>query len=76
MTGALGESVGINYVAAKDKAVLIRHLRGVRGPGLLRARHRDSRSPHDGLEVTPVDISDLFAVEVDFEEDLERANAR
>jgi hypothetical protein len=26
--------------------------------------------------VTPVDISDLFAVEVDFEGDLERANAR
>ena len=31
---------------------------------------------HDGISVTPVDISDLFAVEVDFEGDLERANAR
>ena len=29
----------------------------------------------DGLQVAPVDISDLFAVEVDFEEDLARANA-
>jgi choline kinase len=27
------------------------------------------------MQVTPVDISDLFAVEVDFEEDLTRANA-
>ena len=27
-----------------------------------------------GLRVEPVDISDLFAVEVDFEADLERAN--
>jgi len=30
----------------------------------------------DGLKVIPVDISDLFAVEVDFESDLERANKR
>ncbi|NLY95593.1 MAG: hypothetical protein GXY23_16405, partial [Myxococcales bacterium] len=29
----------------------------------------------DGMRVLPVDISDLFAVEVDFAEDLERANA-
>ena len=28
----------------------------------------------DGLLVEPVDISDLYAVEVDFAEDLERAN--
>ena len=27
----------------------------------------------DGLQVLPVDISDLYAVEVDFEEDLARA---
>ena len=30
----------------------------------------------DGLQVLPIDISDLFAVEVDFEADLERANQR
>jgi choline kinase len=29
---------------------------------------------HDGLRVEPLDISDLYAVEVDFAEDLERAN--
>ena len=28
----------------------------------------------DGLRLTPLDISDLYAVEVDFAEDLERAN--
>jgi choline kinase len=27
------------------------------------------------MRVSPIDISDLFAVEVDFEEDLSRANA-
>jgi hypothetical protein len=29
----------------------------------------------DGAQVVPFDIKDLFAVEVDFEEDLSRANA-
>ena len=28
----------------------------------------------DGILIEPVDISDLYAVEVDFAEDLERAN--
>ncbi len=28
----------------------------------------------DGLRFVPVDISDLYAVEVDFEADLEKAN--
>ena len=28
----------------------------------------------DGVRIEPVDISDLYAVEVDFAEDLERAN--
>jgi choline kinase len=27
-----------------------------------------------GIELEPVDISDLFAVEVDFQDDLDRAN--
>jgi choline kinase len=29
---------------------------------------------HDGMLVEPIDISDLYAVEIDFAEDLERAN--
>ena len=29
---------------------------------------------HDKLRFEPVDISDLYAVEIDFAEDLERAN--
>ena len=28
----------------------------------------------DGMLIAPLDISDLYAVEVDFAEDLERAN--
>ncbi|NDH38765.1 MAG: phosphocholine cytidylyltransferase family protein, partial [Actinobacteria bacterium] len=30
----------------------------------------------NGIEIEPVDISDLFAVEVDFQADLDRANSQ
>lgn len=70
---ALGESVGINYIAAQDKHRLIERLVECedsdyfeRGVELMIAR--------DGVRVLPFDIRDLFAVEVDFEEDLSRAN--
>ncbi len=71
---ALGESVGINFVAEKDKADLIEGL----------AACDDSDYFERGIEITiernstqfiPIDISDLYAVEVDFEEDLTRANS-
>ncbi|MGB8022237.1 MAG: phosphocholine cytidylyltransferase family protein [Candidatus Nanopelagicales bacterium] len=75
LSGGLGEAVGINLIGAKDKAALIRQLEACEDQdyferGLELAIHKD------GLQVTPVDISDLFAVEVDFEGDLERANQR
>jgi choline kinase len=73
--GALGESVGINYVAAQDKSVLVRHLQAC-GEQDYFERGLETAIAADGLEVTPVDISDLFAVEVDFEEDLARANQK
>lgn len=71
---ALGESVGINFVADKDKKLLIEGLAACadddyfeRGIEIMIDTHR--------TRVRPVDISDLFAVEVDFEEDLTRANS-
>ena len=71
---ALGESVGINYISATDKARLITRLAECedldyfeRGLELMIAK--------DGVRVLPFDIKDLFAVEVDFEEDLSRANS-
>ncbi len=73
VTDALGESVGINYVSSTDKARLIERLAECdeldyfeRGIELMIER--------DGARVLPYDIRDLFAVEVDFEEDLSRAN--
>ena len=73
VTGALGESVGINVIAAKDKAALIARLEEC-GDQDYFERGIELAIEKDGLKVLPVDISDLFAVEVDFEADLERAN--
>ena len=70
--GGLGEAVGINYVSSRDKAALLGHLARV-GDQDYFERGIELAIEHDNLRVTPVDISDLFAVEVDFAEDLARA---
>ena len=74
VTGALGESIGINFVADRDKALLIRHLEEVDVQDYFE-RGIELAIENSGMRVLPVDISDLYAVEVDFVEDLERANA-
>ena len=71
---ALGESVGINFIAAHDKATLIARLAECADEDYFE-RGIELAIEHDGIEVLPVDISDLFAIEVDFEDDLRRANA-
>ena len=71
----LGESVGINVIAAKDKAALIKRLEECDDQDYFE-RGIELAIEKDGLQVLPIDISDLFAVEVDFEADLERANQR
>jgi choline kinase len=70
---ALGEAVGINFVAAKDRANLIRGLEACEDSDYFE-RGIEITIERDGTQVTPLDITDLFAVEVDFEEDLTRAN--
>ena len=75
VVGGLGEAVGINLIGGKDKAALIRQLDACDDQDYFE-RGLELAIDHDGLQVTPVDISDLFAVEVDFDDDLERANAR
>jgi choline kinase len=71
---ALGEAVGINLVAGKDKAALVTRLDECEEQDYFE-RGIELAIEKDGVKVTPVDISDLFAVEVDFAEDLERAIA-
>ena len=73
VTGGLGEAVGINYISAADKARLIRYLTKV-GDQDYFERGLELAIERDGILIEPVDISDLYAVEIDFAEDLERAN--
>ena len=71
--GGLGEAVGINYISAQDKAVLLRQLNKVNDQDYFE-RGLELAIEQDGVLVEPIDISDLYAVEIDFAEDLERAN--
>jgi choline kinase len=69
----LGEAVGINYISAVDKAALIRQLARVEDQDYFE-RGIELAIEQDSLLIEPMDISDLYAVEIDFAEDLERAN--
>ncbi len=71
--GALGEAVGINFVSGADKESLISRLEQVEDSDYFE-RGIELAIGSDGLKFKPVDISDLFAVEVDFDDDLARAN--
>ena len=73
VVGGLGEAVGINYISRDDKAVLLRQLRRVDDQDYFE-RGLELAIEQDGIRVEPIDISDLYAVEIDFAEDLERAN--
>ena len=69
----LGEAVGINYVSAEDKPTLIRRLEEVDDQDYFE-RGIELAIAEDGLRVEAVDISEFHIVEVDFDEDLTRAN--
>ena len=73
VVGGLGEAVGINFIAAEDKATLLARLAEVDDQDYFE-RGIELAIEQNGLRFEPVDISDLYAVEVDFQEDLERAN--
>ncbi|WP_432506332.1 phosphocholine cytidylyltransferase family protein [Kineococcus arenarius] len=73
VVGGLGEAVGINYVSSADKRVLVEELRACADTdyferGLETAIER-------GVRVVPVDVSQFDVVEVDFEDDLVRADS-
>jgi choline kinase len=70
---ALGEAVGINFVSGTDKAKLIARLEEVDDQDYFE-RGIELGIEKDKLRFQAVDISDLYAVEVDFAEDLDRAN--
>jgi choline kinase len=69
----LGEAIGINFVSRADKAALVRQLGRVNDQDYFE-RGIELAIEQDNLRFEPVNISDLYAVEIDFAEDLERAN--
>jgi choline kinase len=71
--GGIGEAVGINYISRSDKRAFMRQLSRVDDQDYFE-RGLELAILEDGLRLQPLDISDLYAVEVDFAEDLERAN--
>ncbi|WP_404320326.1 NTP transferase domain-containing protein [Arthrobacter luteolus] len=70
---ALGEAVGINYISAADKKNLLNRLAEVDDQEYFEGGIVGTIR-HDGVAYLPVDISRYYAVEVDFAEDLDRAN--
>lgn len=73
VVGGLGEAVGINYISSASKATLITQLTRVKSQDYFE-RGLELAIEQNNLLVEPVNISDLYAVEIDFAADLERAN--
>ena len=74
VVGGLGEAVGINYVSGGDLDVLRRRLEEV-GDQDYFERGIELAIAQDGMRVVPVDISRWACLEIDFQADLDRANA-
>lgn len=69
----LGEAVGINFISSREKSDVIKQLDAC-GDQDYFERGLELAIQKNGLKMEPIDISDLFAVEVDFQDDLDRAN--
>jgi len=74
VVGGLGEAIGINYIAAEDKAAVITRLEEADDNDYFE-RGLELAIERDGLRIEAVDISKYQVVEVDFEDDLSRANS-
>ena len=70
---ALGEAVGINYITRKDVKILVQRLEEC-APNDYFERGIELAIEKDGLKIVPADISEFNCVEVDFKQDLEKAN--
>ncbi len=73
VVGGIGEAVGINYISRADKPAFMRHLARVDDQDYFE-RGLELAIQHDGVKLLPMDISDLYAVEIDTADDLVHAN--
>ncbi|ADD40602.1 NTP transferase domain-containing protein [Stackebrandtia nassauensis] len=72
-SGALGEAVGINFISSGDRALLARRLDECDAQDYFE-RGLELAIAKDGMKVEALDISRHPVIEVDFAEDLARAN--
>lgn len=72
--GALGEAVGINFISSGDRDLLARRLDECDDQDYFE-RGLELAISKDGLRINALDISQHKVIEVDFAEDLDRANA-
>jgi L-glutamine-phosphate cytidylyltransferase len=70
---ALGEAVGINFISSKDIGLLISRLEECQDNDYFE-RGIEMAIEKDGMKVTAFDISSYRCMEIDFKEDLDRAN--
>ncbi|MBU0994514.1 MAG: phosphocholine cytidylyltransferase family protein [Proteobacteria bacterium] len=71
---ALGEAIGINYIASHDIKAFIRFLE-VCHAGDYFERGLELAILNEGIEIEPVDISEFDCMEIDFQDDLNKANS-
>jgi choline kinase len=69
---ALGESVGINKIVSSDVPLFIQMLERCEDGDYF--ERGIELAIEAGLKIYPVDVSDVLCIEVDFTEDLEKAN--
>ncbi len=74
VVGGLGEAIGINYLTAADRKVVARHLHDVDAQDYFE-KGIENAITKSGLKIRAVDVSRFGVVEVDFDDDLDRANA-
>ena len=73
LENALGESVGINKIVARDIPLLIEMLERCEDSDYF--ERGIEYAIENGLKIFPVDVSDILCIEIDFTEDLEKANS-
>ena len=71
--GALGEAVGINFISSAHKGHLVTRLNEVEDQDYFE-KGMELTILRDQIKYIPADISEFYAVEVDYADDLARAN--
>jgi len=69
----IGEALGINFISSKDIKILIHYLEECDAQDYFE-KGIELAIEQGGIDVKPIDISEFKCMEIDFEEDLQKAN--